>query len=99
MTGTWSTAILVAVWSAATSASSSSCSGSTRRSGSVPRCTSRWAGSVRSPFPDRRHRRVWAGLLIATGGILYTVGAVVYATGRPNPSPTYFGYHGSFTSS
>jgi hemolysin III len=31
--------------------------------------------------------------LLAVGGILYTVGAVVLATNRPNPSPRWFGYH------
>ena len=35
-------------------------------------------------------------LLVAVGGILYTVGAVVYATQRPNPSPRVFGYHEVF---
>ena len=37
-----------------------------------------------------------AGLLIAGGGALYITGAVVYATGRPDPSPTVFGYHEIF---
>ena len=31
--------------------------------------------------------------LLAAGGLLYTVGAVVLATGRPNPRPAVFGYH------
>ena len=35
-------------------------------------------------------------LLIAGGGALYVTGAVVYATGRPDPSPTVFGYHEIF---
>jgi hemolysin III len=35
-------------------------------------------------------------LLVAIGGLLYTVGAVVYATQRPNPSPRVFGYHEVF---
>ncbi len=35
-------------------------------------------------------------LLVAAGGLLYTVGAVVYATQRPNPSPRIFGYHEVF---
>jgi hemolysin III len=35
-------------------------------------------------------------LLVAAGGLLYTVGAVVYATQRPNPSPRVFGYHEVF---
>jgi hemolysin III len=34
--------------------------------------------------------------LIATGGLLYTVGALVYATKRPNPSPRWFGFHEVF---
>ena len=37
-----------------------------------------------------------AGLLIAAGGILYVVGAVVYARQRPDPRPAVFGYHEIF---
>lgn len=35
------------------------------------------------------------GLIIA-GGMLYTLGAVVYARQRPDPMPTWFGYHEVF---
>jgi hemolysin III len=35
-------------------------------------------------------------LLIAAGGLLYTAGAVVYATQRPDPNPAVFGYHEIF---
>lgn len=35
-------------------------------------------------------------LLIAVGGLLYTAGAVVYATQRPDPNPRVFGYHEVF---
>jgi hemolysin III len=35
-------------------------------------------------------------LLLAGGGLLYTVGAVVYATQRPDPNPAIFGYHEVF---
>jgi hemolysin III len=35
-------------------------------------------------------------LLVAVGGLLYTVGAVIYATQRPNPNPRVFGYHEIF---
>jgi len=39
----------------------------------------------------------WLGVAgLATGGVLYIVGAVVYASGRPNPSPRVFGYHEVF---
>jgi hemolysin III len=39
----------------------------------------------------------WEGSgLIVLGGLLYTVGAVVYATKRPDPLPAWFGYHEVF---
>ena len=38
---------------------------------------------------------VW---LVAIGGLAYTIGAVVYATKRPNPSPLWFGFHEVFHS-
>jgi hemolysin III len=34
--------------------------------------------------------------LLALGGALYTAGAVVYATRKPDPSPRWFGYHEVF---
>lgn len=37
-----------------------------------------------------------AGILIATGGVLYTAGAVIYARQRPDPNPAVFGYHEIF---
>lgn len=36
---------------------------------------------------------VW---LVAAGGLAYTLGAVVYAMKRPNPSPRWFGFHEIF---
>jgi hemolysin III len=35
-------------------------------------------------------------VLLATGGVLYSVGAVVYATQRPDPWPSTFGFHEVF---
>ncbi len=35
-------------------------------------------------------------VLIAVGGVMYTVGAVIYAFRRPNPWPETFGYHEVF---
>ena len=35
-------------------------------------------------------------VLLAAGGLLYTVGAVAYATKKPNPWPGTFGYHEVF---
>ena len=34
--------------------------------------------------------------LIVLGGVLYTVGAVVYGVKRPNPAPEWFGFHEVF---
>ena len=39
---------------------------------------------------------ITATALVAGGGLLYTVGAVIYAMRRPDPSPTVFGYHEIF---
>ena len=39
----------------------------------------------------------WLGVAgLTAGGLLYTAGAVVYASGRPNPWPKVFGYHEVF---
>jgi hemolysin III len=35
-------------------------------------------------------------VLLAVGGLLYSVGAVVYAIQRPDPRPSVFGYHEVF---
>ncbi|HVV90191.1 MAG TPA: hemolysin III family protein [Solirubrobacterales bacterium] len=35
-------------------------------------------------------------LLLIGGGLLYTAGAIVYATQRPDPNPAIFGYHEVF---
>ncbi|MGV8848804.1 MAG: PAQR family membrane homeostasis protein TrhA [Propionibacteriaceae bacterium] len=46
--------------------------------------------------------QLWSGggtlviALIGLGGLIYTGGAVVYALKRPNPSPTWFGFHEIF---
>jgi hemolysin III len=48
-------------------------------------------------FPVLLHRIAPAGLvLIAAGGVLYTVGALGYHRRRPDPAPEVFGYHEVF---
>jgi hemolysin III len=32
-------------------------------------------------------------VLLLAGGLLYTAGAIMFATRRPDPSPSIFGYH------
>lgn len=54
-----------------------------------------WVAAV--AFPGLWDEMGLAGiLLIALGGLLYTAGAVVYATQRPDPNPRVFGYHEVF---
>ena len=40
----------------------------------------------------------WAILGLLLSGVLYTAGAIIYATGRPDPAPRTFGYHELFHS-
>jgi len=54
-----------------------------------------WIGAL--AFPSIvSNAGLGAGALIAIGGILYTIGAVVYARQRPDPRPAVFGYHEIF---
>jgi hemolysin III len=54
-----------------------------------------WVGVA--AFPQLLDRAGWPGVvLIVAGGVLYTIGALVYALKRPDPSPRVFGYHEVF---
>jgi len=97
MNGTWSTAILVAVWAAAALGIMIELLWTTS-----PKWVSAliyvlvgWIGAVAFPHIIGT-AGIWAGVLIAAGGLLYTAGAVIYATGRPDPNPALFGYHEVF---
>jgi hemolysin III len=50
------------------------------------------------PLVPAMYRELGAGslALLAAGGLLYSVGAVIYATRRPDPFPRVFGYHEIF---
>jgi hemolysin III len=54
-----------------------------------------WVGIVAFPQILDATGSVGACLLLA-GGVLYTLGAVVYALSRPDPAPAVFGYHELF---
>ena len=77
---------------------SSSCSGSTPRSGCLRGRLRRARPGHRRPSSASCPRRSagWAWRASALGGLLYLLGAVVYASGRPNPWPKVFGYHEVF---
>ena len=54
-----------------------------------------WIGIV--TFPQILARTgLLASLLVLVGGLCYTLGAIVYATRRPDPHPDLFGYHELF---
>jgi len=54
-----------------------------------------WMGL--SAFPQMLARiGVTATVMVIGGGVLYTLGAVVYARQRPDPVPAVFGYHEIF---
>jgi hemolysin III len=54
-----------------------------------------WAGVVALPELWHQTGALGVGLLLV-GGILYTVGAVVYVCRRPDPAPAVIGYHELF---
>lgn len=60
----------------------------------VPYVALGWVGVLLLPWLWRHS--VTLALLVGGGGVLYTVGAVVYARKRPDPSPRWFGYHEVF---
>lgn len=39
---------------------------------------------------------IWPAVGLLGGGLLYTVGAIIYATKKPDPLPKIFGYHEIF---
>jgi hemolysin III len=60
----------------------------------VPYIALGWVGLITLPWLWRHSSLVtW---LVAAGGLLYTLGAVVYARKRPDPWPRWFGYHEVF---
>ncbi len=54
-----------------------------------------WIGAIAFPAIIAE-AGIGAGVLIVTGGLLYTAGAVIYAIQRPDPRPAVFGYHEIF---
>lgn len=95
--GGWGTGILIAVWTAAIIGIAIELlwSGSPKWVSVIVYLVVGWLGALAFPHIVGSVG-IAAGLLIATGGVLYTVGAVVYATQKPDPKPSHFGYHEVF---
>ena len=54
-----------------------------------------WVGVAATPQLASR-AGIAAVVLLACGGVAYTLGAIVYARRRPDPLPSVFGYHELF---
>ena len=95
--GRLATAILIVVWSGAL--------GRSRAATALGRCPARAVAIVYvrmgwvalAAFPQMIDKSESpATALVAAGGLLYSVGAGIYAFKRPNPAPKVFGYHEIF---
>jgi hemolysin III len=90
--GSWRFGLLGAVWAIALGGVALKCLALERfpRLGGGLYIALGWIGVIATPA--FLHRPV-LGLLFLLGGILYTVGAALFATGRPRLNPAWFGYH------
>lgn len=95
--GTWRVVVLAIVWSGAALAIALNVvwTGSPKWLSATIALALGWVGVVVLP---QAISVVGAGgfSLLLAGGIAYTVGAIVFATRRPNPFPATFGYHEVF---
>jgi hemolysin III len=95
--GTWRVTVLAIVWSGALAAILMKLFwvGTPKWLSATIGLGHGWAGIA--AFPEIYGEIGLAGVLfLAGGGLLYTVGGVVYALRRPNPVPGVFGYHELF---
>jgi hemolysin III len=97
MHGTLRWAILVAVWAGALFGVVLSVAWITAPRVLSAACYLALGWVAVAAMPQLTHRLGVAPLvLFAAGGVLYSLGAVVYATKRPNPWPRTFGFHEVF---
>jgi hemolysin III len=97
LTGGWRTWSLVVAWAVALVGAAIAAS---------PLTAPRWVGTAGYiavgwltvvPFSQIVTRLPWEGIgLILLGGLLYTLGGVVYAKRWPDPLPKWFGFHEVF---
>jgi hemolysin III len=94
LSGAWSVVMLATVWAGAITGivmKQFNIDGLRRVSGFLY-ITLGWISIV--TLPQLFHTMsVAAFTLVVAGGLLYTVGAIVFAVKRPDPNPAVFGYH------
>lgn len=94
LSGAWSVVMLATVWAGAVTGivmKQFNIDGLRRVSGFLY-ITLGWISIV--TLPQLFHTMsVAAFTLVVAGGLLYTVGAIVFAVKRPDPNPAVFGYH------
>ncbi len=92
--GAWRVAILASVWGIAALGVTLKMLRlkAASRAGTAMYIALGWAAVLALPQLVR-HLSVAGVVLLATGGVLYTTGAIIYALKRPDPVPHVFGYH------
>jgi hemolysin III len=92
--GAWSVAMLATVWAGAITGivlKQVNVDGMRRLSGFLYIALG-WVSIVALPQLFR-NMSVTGSVLVVAGGLMYTLGAIVFATKRPDPNPAVFGYH------
>ncbi len=94
LSGAWSVVMLATVWAGAVTGivlKQVNIDGLRRVSGFLY-ISLGWVSIV--TLPQLFHSMSGLGFaLVVAGGLLYTLGAIVFATKRPDPNPAVFGYH------
>jgi hemolysin III len=94
LTGVWSVVMLATVWAGAITGivlKQVNVDGMRRLSGFLYIALG-WVSIVVLPQLFR-NMSLTGSVLVVAGGLLYTLGAIVFATKRPDPNPAVFGYH------
>jgi hemolysin III len=94
LTGVWSVAMLATVWAGAITGivlKQVDVDGLKRLSGFLYIALG-WVSIIVLPQLFR-NMSIVGFMLVVAGGLLYTLGAIVFATKRPDPNPAVFGYH------
>ena len=94
LNGAWSVAMLATVWAGAITGivlKQVDVDGMRRLSGFLYIALG-WVSIVALPQLFR-NMSLTGSVLVVAGGLLYTLGAIVFATKRPDPNPAVFGYH------